>query len=509
MFSATDWTPGIQAVWLSLLQTELQAAAPVGLGPTAAVYDDSYVLCRVVIVLASRLARWDVSIAELLSGVLDVETGMGAALEVMGYRRGVKRLNAVSSEVKGVVQGVPGKQVAGVLVKDPNGVQWLLSDGIIPVNGILLDVVAVAVDPGPVVGPTFFTSSSYEYLPSSQTSGVVKFSALEVLRIGRVVEPAEDYRARVAAARSVRGATEPAIEKRLREVPGVEAATAFVNRGSAPKDGIPGHHVAAILRGGAALDIALCLRDIACSATAGFHGLQAVTLPHPQGSQVGTTTVRFTYSVSLRGFIRLTIKTSDAPVKLNPTDTSLLIRQIYGLMDAWTQTLGEGVVPLSSELEAYVKDRLPKGIITTMSAVFSRVQAGPFANIIEIARHESFRCTSQPVKAIHIGNKGEPFNLPGPGNVDFSYLGGATQTVNFTGAEIALSQILGVFAAGGLTGIEVVTSTINTLQVQSLEAGLLVNFEILGTSDAPTVFALGWTLGTYQGAFRDTVVINT
>lgn len=499
------------AVWLELLQSALEQPPPVGIGPRASVRDDAFTLCRVVIVIAAAFARWDAAVGELVGSVLDVNSAMGPALEVLGYRRGVKRNPGVRSIVSGLVFGTPGTQVAGVVVKDtveapfvsPANTEWQLPEGLIPAGGFL-DITATALVDGPLVG------TQGNWTPSTTNSGVSKFVCLDTIRVGNVVEPIDTYRGRVLAARGVRCATEPAIAKRLRETPGCRRAIAYVNRKSVEVDGIPPHHIAAVVDGGSDQDIATTLRDIAASATAGFVGTVTVSLPHPQGPEVGSTDVAFSRSVDLRGYTHMTVQVSDAPTQLSNNDKSLLRRRIAGLVDEWTQTLVEGQLPLASECEAYVRDRLPKGIITQISALFSRVSKSLFdcVNIITLARHERFRCTSIDQPAIIIGSKGEPFSLPA-GNLDLSVSGGPTQTANFLGTEVAMQQVLGTLAGAGLTGVIGTVSIYQTLQLQTTTTGSLASLAILGTSSAGLLSGLGLSVGSVSGAFEDTLVLYT
>jgi hypothetical protein len=486
------------STWLVLLQTTMQRPAPDGLGPTSVVADDTYTLCRLLIVLAAGLSRWDIGAGEMVASLLDVNNAMGAALEVLGYRRGVKRQPGTRSIAQGIIKGTPGTKYGGVLFKG-GGYTWQASPGEVGLAGYTLGAQVTATIDGSLV-----LSLLTKLTPSTTTTGLLSFEVMDMVTVGQTVEVVDTYRARVQQARSVRGGVEFAIEKRLREVSGVSAARAFCNRSAEEVDGIPGHHIESIVTGGSDLEVATCLRDIACSATAGFAGNRLVTLPHPQGSQVGSTDVRFSRNVDIRGWIRVQVKMSDAPVKYaDPFLQGSLVRQIRVLAGQWSQTLGQGEIPLSSEMEAYIKDRMPKGVYTQMTASFSR-DGFLYVNIIPLLRYESFRANPGESPAQAIGTKAEFYLGINPGdNLDISYLGGATQSVVFVGNEAFLSMVVDLINSAGWTGVSAAASNTGTLRLYTAETGFAVYFDILPSSSANLLDILGLFVNTYQGATTD------
>lgn len=496
--SSAGWTPRTQA--------EIAAAAAVRLGGLLGiaipVSDATDPLGRLVQAFAAELADLELSIAAAFSAH-NPAGASGAQLDRILASFGTRRRAERAATVRVRLAGTPTLNLAGLVASDPNGGLWVLPDGsVIGATGTV-EVEAEAAETGPrspALGAWTLTGTP----PTGFTSVI----ALEVTGSGTDPETDPAARERLGVLRSMPSATEAGIYAALLEVPGVDAASLRIYNNREPTtsvQGVPGHHVEALVEGGSDSEIASALATSA-SHIAGFFGTtEAVGSWTTAAGTTVSVRVYFTRPTVARTYARAYVLHTGAPADL-PADAADVVADA---ITTYAAGLRVGDLLLGGEAAAAVVAALPAQSVVAVTVDFAEDPAGPWNGSLSAGYRAYPRVSSEPSGAYTAGSVAAPYNITGLWQLDVSVLGGAVQSVIFPSIVNGTAQdVVDEIVAAGLSGIGAEVSADSTVALLGEAVGSSAYFTIEGTSTPGLLLALGLAVGTYYGLDSDVVLVS-
>ena len=498
--------PLTTAGWQVRTQAEIAVvvAARLGalLGITVPVADATDPLGRLVQAFAAELADLELSIAAAF-GAHNPASQSGAQLDRILASFGTRRRAERAARARVRLAGTPTLNLAGLVAADPDGGLWVLPDGAVIGATGTVEVEAEAAETGPRA-PTLGAWT----LTGSPPTGFTSVIALEVTGAGADPETDPDARARLEVLRAMPSATEAGIYAALLEVPGVDAASLRIYNNREPStsvQGVPGHHVEALVEGGADTEIASALATSA-SHTAGFFGTtEALGSWETSAGTTVSVRVYFTRPTAARAFARAYVVHTGAPADL-PADATAVVADAITTYAAGRRV---GDLLLGGEAAAAVVAALPAQSVVAVTVEFAAAAVGPWNGSLSAGFRAYPRVSAEPSGAYTAGSVAAPYNITAGWQLDVSVLGGATQSVIFPTIVNGTAQdVVDEIVAAGLTDISGLVSADSTVALLGDATGAAAYFTIEGTSTLALLSALGLGAGIYYGLDSDVVLVS-
>lgn len=477
--------------------TALAASLGGALGIVVPIEDQNDPLTRLCSALSTEIASLELEVAGAYTA-WSPGSAQGAQLDRVLGAFGTVRRAASSATVRVRVLGTPTLDVSGLLAQDPDGDLWVLPAGSVVDALGSVTVVASALDGG-VKTPTLGVWT----LTGTPPAGFTSITALEQVTLGSEVESDPLARERLAELLSSGRATEAALYAALYAVSGVDVASLRIynNRSNVTSpEGVPARHVEAVVLGGTDVEIANALLAWG-SAIQGFFGSTTATgsFTTPNGTVVSEP-VNFTRPTTLRAYARATIVNTGAPTSY-PTDGD---ETVGAAIAAYSEALRVGDDLLASGAGSRIYMELPAQSAISIAVEFSTTPSGPWNAQLDPGDRAFGRVSDQPSGAEFVGTNVEPFAISAGWQLDLDIGGGTLSTV-FPALPAATAQNVADEINAAISGVEA-SDEGGALRLVTTATGALVSLEILGSSTAALLAALGLTTGTTNG--RDTDVVS-
>lgn len=481
--------------------SELNTAFRAAFGPDFELSDDSFTY-RQNAIWATREAILQSLLASALAAN-DIERATGRQLDYAGSLLNAPRKAATRSTITATLYGTPGTNVGDKRVRYVlTGDLWRVPVGtVIGANGS----VSVSLT-SETAGPVFAAAqASTAWVIVDVTTGWQRLESTADAQRGRTREIDPEYRARLLAALSTEGGTEPAARAKIAATKGVTAYSYDNNRSPVKNaNGVPAWHAESVVTGGTDLDVATTLYNV-YGGTTGYYGNTSVVVTDPTD---GTTTeVKFSRIVNyqVEGTFKIHLS-GDTPLPTGAETT--IINAIANRIN----TNGPGIDVDPGDLIAAAAMALPPGVMepdNSVGAVAFKGGVPQLAPLVLTHRDNAYTITV-PQAAVVTGTVAGPFNLTAGDILDLS-VGDVlfTYTVDVNDFEViskaTITELITAIEANAPDNL-LVGSSNGALVLTSVDTGEDATIVIGATSSADLLTALGLTTGTTHGTGPDITV---
>ncbi len=477
-----------------------------GFGPQHDVTDPT----SPVAVLGAFQARREALYQSLLASVFNSlfpGGSSGVALDRQATIAGVSgRVLESHSTILARLTGDPATDVSNKLVRWVAGQTLWRTPGLSFLDGAGELVTTLrAEEPGPVIaepGP----DTAWEIV--STTTGWDGVASIDEVRLGEVEEDDPDFRDRITATDSTGRATEPAIEARLYEVPGVSAVTVDNNRElAANANGVPAKSVESLVVGGEDELVAAALHET-YSADSGTFGNTTVSFTNRFGKAV---TIRFSRVDEVQAYATVLLTESGAEVPL-PADYEAQVRQAIGTRAA---QLAPGQDLHSAWFVGAIVDALPTNSVVDVELQFSTDEGGPFFPTLALTTRQLalLQGGAVPGQASSLVRP-EGFDVTAGWHLDLKINGGPTVVTTFAASTTLTGQQVAQLVQAALTAAAqpaTAVGALNRLRVTTDAAGDPTSVQVVNTTTAGLMTELGLDFAvaaTYTGSDYAVVQVN-
>ena len=230
----------------------------------------------------------------------------GVNLSSLVKINGLMREPATNSTAQIVIVGVVGTAISGGVIEDANGNLWSIPDTTIPSAGTIT-VTATCQTPGAIAAASNTINQINTIIRGWQTA-----TNPSVATIGVDVESDAALRTRQAVSTAIASETPlEGILAAVANVTGVERYAIYENdTGTTDANGVPGHSISLVVKGGDSTDVATTIERKKSPGT-GTYGTTAVTVEDPAGLPI---TIKFFELADVDIYVSVTIHPLDGYV---------------------------------------------------------------------------------------------------------------------------------------------------------------------------------------------------